>query len=189
MILHRRRAKSANNQMEVKTVCRIHLLCIGPFIRSVSEGPMKSNSRKSPYAEIHLHSKECMSTIVNQERKVSQMNATITAPNTQRITLYYREGSSDKVYQASIEPAGDLFVVNFAFGRRGSTLNTGTKNTSPVDYDTAKRIYDKLIQEKLVKGYTVGADRTPYQHTDREQRVMAWPVSLVSTFSTKRSLT
>ena len=38
------------------------------------------------------------------------------------VTLYYREGSSDKVYQVSLEPKGDGFIVNFAFGRRGSTL-------------------------------------------------------------------
>ena len=38
-------------------------------------------------------------------------------------TLYYREGSSDKVYQAAIEPAGSQFVVNFAYGRRGATLS------------------------------------------------------------------
>ena len=33
---------------------------------------------------------------------------------TERITLYYRDGSSDKVYQATIKPADDRFVVNFA---------------------------------------------------------------------------
>jgi bifunctional non-homologous end joining protein LigD len=86
------------------------------------------------------------------------------------ITLYYREGSSDKVYQCTIEPSGDLFVVNFAYGRRGTTLQTGTKTSSPVDYDTAKNIYDKLVREKTAKGYTPGADGAPYQHTDKEQK-------------------
>jgi bifunctional non-homologous end joining protein LigD len=85
-----------------------------------------------------------------------------------RITLYYREGSSDKVYQAAIKPAGALFVVNFAYGRRGSTLTTGTKTFSPVDFDTAKKIYTKLVSEKKAKGYTEGADGTPYQHTDKQ---------------------
>ena len=32
------------------------------------------------------------------------MNAILTTPQTQRITLYYREGSSDKVYQAASNP-------------------------------------------------------------------------------------
>ena len=90
------------------------------------------------------------------------MTETITAPETKRITLYYREGSSDKVYQAAIEPQGELFVVNFAYGRRGSTLNTGTKTQTPVDHETAKHIYDKLVREKMAKGYTEGPDGTPY---------------------------
>jgi len=51
-----------------------------------------------------------------------------------------------------------LFIVNFAFGRRGSTLGTGTKTASPVDHDTAKGIYDKLVNEKRAKGYTEGPE-------------------------------
>src|SRR5580704_13404975 len=85
-----------------------------------------------------------------------------------RTTLYYREGSSDKVYQAAIEPAGDMFVVNFAYGRRGTTLTTGTKTSSPVDYGAAKKIYAKLVGEKKAKGYSEGADGTPYRHTDKQ---------------------
>ncbi len=101
------------------------------------------------------------------------MNSTLEAPPTQageQITLYYREGNSDKVYQASLESKDGGFVVNFAFGRRGSTLNTGTKTSAPVDYDTAKTNYDKLVREKQAKGYTPGESGVPYQHTDQEQR-------------------
>lgn len=90
------------------------------------------------------------------------MNTLTTTP-TDNLTLYYREGSSDKVYQCAIEPAGDdCFSVTFAYGRRGATLNTGTKTNSPVGYDDAKRIFDKLVREKMAKGYTPGADGTPY---------------------------
>jgi bifunctional non-homologous end joining protein LigD len=88
-----------------------------------------------------------------------------------QVTLYYRAGSSDKVYQAAIEPAGKLFVVNYAHGRRGSTLNTGTKTTVPVDYDSAKRIFDQLVKEKKnhpKTPYTEGENGTPYQHTDKQ---------------------
>ena len=96
------------------------------------------------------------------------MNAVINPPQTQRTALYYREGSSDKVYQVSIEPAGERFVVNFAYGRRGSTLNTGTKTNVPVDYDDAKRIFDKLVKEKTAKGYVPGEDGIPYQHSEKK---------------------
>ena len=85
-----------------------------------------------------------------------------------KTNLYYREGSSDKVYQCQIEPAGERFVVNFSYGRRGSTLNTGTKTNVPVDFDSAKRVFDKLVKEKQAKGYTEGESGTLYQHSDQQ---------------------
>ncbi|MCY3019409.1 MAG: WGR domain-containing protein [Planctomycetota bacterium] len=85
-------------------------------------------------------------------------------------TLYFREGTSDKVYRAVLEEKTGGFVVNFAFGRRGSTMQTGTKTASPVSFEKAKIIYDKLVREKTAKGYTPGPDGTPYAHTDNEQR-------------------
>jgi len=88
----------------------------------------------------------------------------------EHISLYYREGSSDKVYQASITPKDGGYVVHFAYGRRGTTLQTGTKTQSPVSLEEARAIYDRLLSEKLGKGYTPGEDGTPYQHTDREQQ-------------------
>ena len=88
----------------------------------------------------------------------------------EQITLYYRQGGSDKVYQASVEPSGDKYVVNFAYGRRGTTLQTGTKTQFPVDLGSARALYAKLVQEKTSKGYTQGEDGTPYQHTDKEQQ-------------------
>ena len=73
------------------------------------------------------------------------------------ITLYFKEGGSDKVYQCSVEEEPGGCVVNFAFGRRGSTLNVGSKTPAPVPYDKAKAIYDKLVREKTAKGYSPGA--------------------------------
>lgn len=84
-------------------------------------------------------------------------------------TLYYREGSSDKVYQAAIEPRNNLFVVTFAYGRRGASMQTGIKTPTPVDLPTAERVFDKLIQEKTAKGYTPGESGTPYQQSQNHQ--------------------
>jgi len=86
-------------------------------------------------------------------------------------TLYFREGSSDKVYQACLEQKNGAWVVNFAFGRRGATLQTGTKTTTPIPFERAKDIYDKLVSEKTAKGYTPGSNGTPYQHSDNAERV------------------
>ena len=73
-------------------------------------------------------------------------------------TLYFREGPSDKVYQACIRPKDKGFMVHFSYGRRGSMLNTGSKTSMPVEYQIAKGIYDKLVKEKMAKGYRPGAD-------------------------------
>jgi bifunctional non-homologous end joining protein LigD len=85
----------------------------------------------------------------------------------EHITLYFRQGSSDKVYQAGIESADGGFVVRFAYGRRGTTLQTGTKTSAPVVLSDARRIFDKLVAEKTAKGYSPGESGTPYLHTDK----------------------
>jgi bifunctional non-homologous end joining protein LigD len=88
----------------------------------------------------------------------------------EKITLYYREGTSDKVYTCSIEPKGDGFIVPFAYGRRGASLTAGVKTKEPVPYDKAKKVYDSLVSEKMAKGYSPGEDGTPYVATPSEKR-------------------
>ena len=78
---------------------------------------------------------------------------TTTAPTLQSASLYFREGNSDKEYRAAIEPKDGGFVVNFAYGRRGGTLNTGTKTPVPVTEAEATKVFDKLIASKVAKGY------------------------------------
>ncbi len=101
---------------------------------------------------------------------ISIETTTINEPK--QTTLYYREGSSDKIYQVSLEANGspDHFLVRFAFGRRGATLQTGTKTPTPVDYDTALRTFNQLVAAKVAKGYSPGQSGTPYQHTGHEGR-------------------
>ena len=95
------------------------------------------------------------------------MSVTTECP---QATLYFRQGSSDKVYHATIEPSVPGFTVKFAYGRRGSTLQTGTKTPAPVGYDEAVVIYDRLIREKTAKGYSPAEIGTPYQQTPKADR-------------------
>jgi len=46
----------------------------------------------------------------------------------------------------------------------------GAKTVAPVPYETAKKLYDKLVKEKTAKGYTPGESGTPYQQTDKAER-------------------
>lgn len=70
----------------------------------------------------------------------------------ERIELFYREGSSDKIYKVHLKNENNYWSVDFAYGRRGSTLNTGSKITNTT-YVKAKVLYDKLVMEKTCKGY------------------------------------
>ena len=86
----------------------------------------------------------------------------------QSTSLYYRAGRSDKGYQAAIEEVpgeDDAFLVTFAYGRRGSTLQTGTKTPQPVSREAAIKIHDKLVASKWAKGYRIsgGGPGTPYR--------------------------
>ena len=101
-------------------------------------------------------------------------------------SLYYKDGSSDKIYVAKIEPKDKGYVVNFQYGRRGSTLTAGTKTTSPVSLEEATKVFDKLIKEKIAKGYSPGEEGTPFQGTDKAGEVSGMVPQLLNSIDQQR---
>lgn len=81
------------------------------------------------------------------------------------IFLHYRDARSDKVYQIQLDRADGGYVVNFQFGRRGASLQSGTKTPQPLPFEKACSIYEALIAEKKGKGYTEAETGTPYEGT------------------------
>ena len=73
---------------------------------------------------------------------------------TERIELYYQQGSSDKVYHLELENAEGKWSVNAQWGRRASALQRDVK-AGNVTYEEAKRVYDRIVREKTGKGYRV----------------------------------
>ncbi|GAB4341189.1 MAG: hypothetical protein OHK0038_20880 [Flammeovirgaceae bacterium] len=72
----------------------------------------------------------------------------------QQTKLFFKKGTSDKVYEVDLCAVGDnQYVVNFRYGRRGTNLKDGTKTSSPVDKTKAEQIYEALIAEKRKGGY------------------------------------
>lgn len=69
------------------------------------------------------------------------------------ISLFFKEGNSDKEYNVQIVKSTDGFSVNFQYGRVGNTLIAGTKTPVPVLEVNASVIFNKLVKEKMVKGY------------------------------------
>ena len=86
-----------------------------------------------------------------------------------KTSLYFKDGSSDKEYHTQIVPKGPLYTVEFQYGRRGGTLKSGTKTPQPVSLSEAQDIYDKLVQEKLNKGYSTGQSGALFQSAEFEQ--------------------
>ena len=86
-------------------------------------------------------------------------------------SLSFREGNSDKVYHAAVEPKGDGYIVTFFYGRRGNTLTAGTKTDDPLPLETATRVFEKLIASKIAKGYQRDGEAVaPYQQSGDEGR-------------------
>ena len=78
------------------------------------------------------------------------------------VSLYFKEGTSDKEYHIQLEEEPSGFVVNFQYGRVGSNLNAGTKTDSPVSLAEAEKIFAKLEKEKRAKGYSDGEKKNPF---------------------------
>ena len=78
------------------------------------------------------------------------------------ISLYFKEGKSDKEYHVQLEKVKDSYVVNFQYGRRGNALQSGTKTLVPVSLGAAQQIYDKLVREKTSKGYSEGEKKKSF---------------------------
>src|SRR5262245_12276463 len=68
------------------------------------------------------------------------------------IKLFFQEGTSDKVYYATILDDGGTYTVAVEWGRRGSKLNTGNKAVK-VALAQAEKVYARLVREKTNKGY------------------------------------
>src|ERR1035437_1798606 len=89
----------------------------------------------------------------------------------EKVLLGYCEGNSDKIYCAEIVVTPEGCHVTFAYGRRGGTMNTGTKTSAPVPYAQAKKIFDTLVHAKLAKGYEpMGAPITAFTSLGGDKR-------------------
>ena len=68
------------------------------------------------------------------------------------IRLFFQEGTSDKLYNATIYEDRGKYTVHVEWGRRGSSLQEGNKAVR-VTRAEADRTFDRLVREKRAKGY------------------------------------
>jgi bifunctional non-homologous end joining protein LigD len=106
----------------------------------------------------------------------------------ERISLYYQAEGSDKEYHVQLAAAEGGFLVNLQYGRRGGTLAVGTKTKAPVPYQSAKKIYDKLVQEKTSKGYTTGESGVAFEGTENAGRKTGFVPQLLNPITEAEAL-
>ena len=72
----------------------------------------------------------------------------------QRKTLVYQAGNSDKVYEVDLsEVAPARYMVNYRYGKRGGNLREGSETVAAVPLTEAQKVFDRLVQSKVAKGY------------------------------------
>lgn len=81
----------------------------------------------------------------------------------EKVCLFYREGTSDKVYEIHLTEEEDGFLVTGYNGRRGTKLVAQPKTLKPVPYRSARYVFDNLEAAKL------NHRRTPYRVASRER--------------------
>lgn len=75
----------------------------------------------------------------------------------QRVEMYFNEGTSDKVYNASlVEVSEGKWNVRITYGRRGNANNESYKLKEHAGYYEASAAYQKVIDAKTKKGYQIG---------------------------------
>lgn len=80
--------------------------------------------------------------------------STTPPPIVMAASLIFTQGNSDKEYNCQIvQQDQDAYNVNYQYGRRGNALTAGTKTSKPVDLQAAQKVFDKLLSEKIGKGY------------------------------------
>jgi len=72
------------------------------------------------------------------------------------VTLYDNSPGHDKFYTISIVEELAGYSLPFRYGPRVGWRKDGDKVKSPAPYSAAKRHFDKIVNEKLSKGYQIG---------------------------------
>jgi predicted DNA-binding WGR domain protein len=71
----------------------------------------------------------------------------------EKTELEYRDGTSDKVYIATLYKIDEKYQVMFSYGRRYNVNNHSMKPEQPVTYGEAVGIYNQQVAKKRKKGY------------------------------------
>lgn len=104
-----------------------------------------------------------------------------------RVSLYFTEGKSDKVYHLQLVPQGDGWMVRAQNGKRGGTLTPRDKTPAPLEYAKALKKYESVLREKTGEGYTTSEDGAVYQNTPAGENHTGIVLQLLNAITPERA--
>ncbi len=80
----------------------------------------------------------------------------------ERSHWFFKDERSDKEYVLELSERDGGWVVDTHYGRRGSALKGVPKTVEPLDYDSAKAVYDAEAKARIKKRYVLQDDGQAY---------------------------
>jgi len=85
-------------------------------------------------------------------------------------TLTLTTNGVEKIYEVDLcESAPGRFLVNFRHGRRGATMQEGTRTVTGVPQEQAQRLFDNLVNRKVREGYLLPGQPPPASQAPASQ--------------------
>lgn len=150
---------------------RVGELIVEHFRKAGFEVRWNGAASMRPEVDLRQLSSQAVEPPARSEPAVAPAEKSSGEQGSQSSFLYFTGQGSDKVYQVHLRPKDDGWVVDYGNGRRGGTLATGTKTSSPIAFEAALKIYEKVVKEKTSKGYTPDQSGALYTSTELAGRI------------------
>lgn len=109
-------------------------------------------------------------------------------PEQKSAHLFFREESSDKVYNVHLVEGVAGWDVRFQNGRRGKALRDGVK-IEGADYDSALKVYEKTVASKIKGGYTEQENGVAFSSAELAGEVTGFRPQLLNEITEEEALT
>lgn len=110
----------------------------------------------------------------------------MTQPTETSVHLWSTKAGADKVYNLFLRPKADGWTVDFTNGKRGSTMQTGTRTGKPVLYEAALKLFKEIVSAKTKDGYGPIETGTAYTSNEFSGRATGLDVQLLTSIDEQR---
>jgi bifunctional non-homologous end joining protein LigD len=110
----------------------------------------------------------------------------MTSPTAKSIHLWSTKAGADKLYNLFLRENPDGWSVDYTNGKRGGTLQSGTKTQKPVAYEAALKLFDATVRAKFKDGYGPVETGQAYTNSEFSGRATGLDVQLLTSIDEER---